>query len=290
MQKTPFKLLTGIGLIAALLSFSIPLSAAIRFRDFDELSDRDLSPDGRWALNQMQDMVWYHAETRHFIYHFTSTDPAFECYLQDSEKYYAEIKTLFGVTQDDWQKRVHLFVFQKEWAWKNLAEHFHIRPQILAFTEGWELFIRHPADDQSRIKTIAHELAHIILFRFVDGVPPLFLNEGFADYMSLGATADFLGVDRSRIRHSRKMTSAEYIPLSSLSALDHYPDKGLENFYLESELFTRYLINQFGGDKFYRLVKDTAHGKGFRESLRSIYNKSIEDIEPDFRTYLLEGA
>ena len=288
LKKTPRNFLGGLVLFGLLLGCSPQANASVRFYDYEELGDKDLSPEGRLALHLDPDLEWHHTQTKHFSYHFTSTDPALEAYLADAEKYYNRIKTLFGVTHDDWQKSVHIFVFQKDWAWKKLMESLRQDPETPALTEGWDLFIRHAVDEKSRVQSLSHELGHIILFRFVDGRPPLFLNEGFAEYMSLMALADFLGVDPSRIRRSQKVTDADYISLSVLSALESYPEKEKAIFYHESEELTRYLIAQYGGDKFYLLMKELSHGKGFRETFRSVYNKGVEDIEPDFKKSLLE--
>ena len=267
------------------------LWARVNFLSLDDLSDKAISPQGRIALN-LDGINWFHAETNHFVYHFTSYKEDIELYYEKAEVYYQWIKDLFGIERDEWTKKGHIFVFTYEPFWKKFNARVQKTVQAEAFTSGWELYVwRHP-QELNRIKTLSHELTHVIVFRFLEGTIPLSLNEGFAEFVSYRAIAEKKGFDYTKLKIIHPLKSGEYMPLEELLSTESYPPdpKSIENFYVESESLVQYLILKYGGPKFYTLLHDVSKGETFSSALDRIYRMSLGTLERSFKPYMTQGA
>ena len=111
-MKHPARL-TAVVLILSLSGSSLGYAATkIQPVDWRRLSDRDISPQGKAAL-QIQPKQWQHAETEHFVHHFTDDRKAETVYVH-AEVYYRWIKNLFGVTRDEWSKKAQIFTFSDQ--------------------------------------------------------------------------------------------------------------------------------------------------------------------------------
>ncbi len=266
---------------------------ALRFTDLQELTDKDISPHGKSALGFDVDVSWVHAESKHFVYHFTTYRDIGDPYPAEAESNYQCIKDLFKISKDDWVKKVHIFVFEKESQWKKFGERIRLEnPTVQGFTSGWELFLKNPPSDTARVRLVAHELTHIILFRFLDGVPPLCLNEGFSDYVSYWAVGQKAGRDHTAIALVRPVPKDRLIPLAKLTQADKYPEatSEIETFYVESEALVRYLIRQYGGEKFYQIIRACAKGKPFQESFESSTGARYRQLEEAFFRHVTGSA
>ncbi len=264
--------------------FAAPQSA--RLVSFRELSDQDLSPHGKAALS-VNSGAWKHAETEHFIYHFTDTGRAETVYIH-AEVYYEWIKKLFGVSRDSWKKKAHVFIFDDEAVWKQFRLRIHDLLQGDAFTNGWELYIyRHPNWAAPRL-SLAHELTHLILFRFLDGPIPISLNEGFAEFVSYRALAMQLRRSEFDVRRSiPKVTANEAFRLQAMISATEYPRDRLEIFYRQSEWMIRYLILKYSGEQFYAFLRDVSRGVPFERSLERHYNMDMERFEKEFNAFAI---
>lgn len=274
-----------IALFFCSLFFSDVSNAGILFKDFSDLSERDISPQGKTALN-LEDTHWYHAETKHFIYHFTSYEDAMQAYYDNSEIYYEWIKQVFGIQKDEWQKKIHVFVFTDDWKWKRFGERagkeIH---KMQAFSTGWELFFHHPKEPSAVRPTLAHELTHVILFRFLDGEPPLVLNEGFAEFVRYMVVTKDRGYDNNQIKLIMPISPQNYVPLNEFMSWQRYPSTNAVIVYTEGEALVRYLILTYGGPKFYSLVRDLARGKAFEKAFETIYQESASGLNERFRLH-----
>ncbi len=273
------------------LSASVPVWPGPQIPEisFRELSDKDLSPEGKIALS-FQKERWKHAETNHFIYHFTDSKQAETVYIH-AEVYYNWIKQLFGVSEDSWKKKAHIFVFQNPKIWREFLDRAQPSLQGDAFTNGWELYIWRDPYWLSPMRTTAHEITHVILFRFLDGPIPIALNEGFAEFVSFKALAMQLGQSEYDIRTLQLMPKEKFIPLKDLLPMRSYPKdkKDVELFYRESELFVRYLILNHDSKNFYKLLRDVSAGKPVIKSMENIYGMNFEALSLKFELFATTG-
>jgi hypothetical protein len=286
------KVLSGFFVFFSLLTAPGGASPPFETVSWGNLSDKDISIEAGVVLHLNPDS-WKHSESAHFVYHFTNAKEA-ETVILHAEVYYGWIKDMFGVTQDEWKKKVHVFIFEDEKVWEEFKHRGTLEPMIGAdaFTTGRELFIHRASFWLAPQKTLAHEITHVVVFRFLDGPIPLFLNEGFAEFMSYRAVSLQADGDEFRIRTIRLIPEDRYIPLKKLADTVVYP-KELEEvrvFYQESELLARYLILSYEKTKFYSLLKSVSQSKSFAYSLHEVYGLALDELEEKFKAYAIQST
>ncbi len=261
--------------------FSTPSFPYIPTVDFRDLSERDTSPDGKTALATGEG--WRHAETGHFIYHFKDEKKAETVYLH-AELYYGWVKELFGVTEDQWKKKSHIYVFEDAGEWKVFHEKIKMPERGPAFTTGWELFIYRDPFWLAPQKTLAHEITHVIAFRFLDGPIPLFLNEGFAEYIGYKAAALKADGEEYRVRTIQQIPADKWIPADRLARMESYPED-IEIFYRQAELAVRYLLTRQPARLFYPFLKDVSKGASLEKALMTYYSIGLEHFSDEIRNF-----
>lgn len=261
----------------------VPAWSAVKTVEWNDLSDRDISPQGRSALSDPKD-GWKHAETEHFVFHFPDEKQA-ETVVVHAELYYDWIKKFFGVEEDRWKKKAHVFVFEDSKLWHSFLEK-NGSPLLEAggYTNGWELFLKRDPLWLAPMQVVAHELTHILLFRFVDGSVPLFLNEGFAEYVSARAVATRFDGDEYQFHTIPRIEREKYVPLAKLAAMRAYGADS-DTFYRESELVVRFLIQQAGSRKFYALLRAVSSGEDWTSELEMATGLSAEEFERQFKPF-----
>ena len=272
-------------MLAALFLFfpSVSFCDPIQLTEWDDLSDKKISADGQAAL-QIKGEIWKHAETEHFIYHFRDEKQA-QTVTEHAEAYYQWVKQMFGVESDDWPTKSQVYIFEDKNVWREFNKRAGERlPGAEAYTDGTDLFIYRESFFLSPQKTLAHEITHIVAYRFIRGTLPLFLNEGFAEFMSYKAVA--LQADGNDYAHRtvKMIEGDDFIALGELCTMRSYPANEAI-FYRENELLVRYLILTYGKEKFYDLLRRSASGESFQDSLNSIYSMDLETFEATFRAY-----
>lgn len=225
---------------------------------------------------------WQETESEHFVYHFHSEKTA-ETITTYAEIYYQWIKTFFGITEDEWPDKAKIFIYEDEAAWKEFVKQSTVAAESPnAYTNGRELFIYRTPFWLSPRQTLAHEITHIVLYRFLGGPIPLFLNEGFAEYVSYKMLATHFGGNEYAIRTVKKMTPETYIPLSELIEHKTYPKDNVKDFYKESELLVRFLIEKKSGDVFYQFLDNISKGESFEDALETTYELTLNGLEEEF--------
>lgn len=252
-----------------------------------DLSDKDMSPEGRAALSLKKE-DWKHAESAHFIYHFIDKKES-DAVFSQTEAYYNWIKDFFGIKEDKWRKKSHVFIFTDGVLWDDLMARLGKPIERRSFTNGWELFIfRAPIWIAPRY-ALGHELTHLIVFRFMEGPVPLFLNEGFSSFATSQLVKMQLEMDRYEAPYINPVNASEYIPLEEMVKMSDYPAGREEAFYRESEWFVRFLVLQYGKEKFYIFMRAVAGGEKVVKAVERTYGENVDIIEKRFRRYATEG-
>jgi hypothetical protein len=133
-------------------------------------------------------------------------------------------------------------------------------------------------------------VAHLVVDRFFGSNVPLWLNEGYAEYVSMRGYAAFQRARNYRMRPiSSAVERAQFIPLVELTSALVYPQDVLrvEAFYAESERLTRFLsaASKPGFGVFFEAMSkgariETALARGFAGRF-----PSLEALEREFRNY-----
>ena len=258
--------------------------------DWKDLSDRKLTETGKAALAVYKD-AWQHSETENFVYHYHDPKEA-ETVLIHTEVYYQWAKEMFGVSKipKNFKGKSHIFVFDDKALWKSFNQTTPEKlPGAEAFTNGLELFIYREPFWLAPQRVLAHEITHLVLFRFVKGKVPLFLNEGFAEFMATKAIAMKADGNDFNVRTFQLVPESQFIPMQEFILMQSYPDTEAKNeiFYRQSELFTRFLALNYPKEKFYALLKETASGRPFEKVFKEIYGFGLEELSEKFKTYAM---
>jgi hypothetical protein len=217
---------------------------------------------------------WSKKESQHFIYHFkTDKDKPDQKLLEKMDSFYEKIVSFLGV---DYRDRIDYFRCDSA---EEVGLFFNMEGSLAQcdIINGVAAGIR---------DFVLHEVVHIISLRILPAeeqkLPERYLDEGLAYYLG-GATffsSDFL--------LSWAKTKIQKDPKISLDSLVLKPEKyqGNEGAALMSSL-VKFLIENYGLDKFKKLY---SLGKTYdrkKETLESIYGEKMDVLETKWKNFVL---
>ena len=259
------------------------LENSIKIEDlnWDEKQQKALSRHGTEALT-LPDFEWQHAESEHFIYHFAQRWMA-ERAGNEAETYYDWIKKDLKIDDDHWEIKGQIFLFETEISWKRFVEKTGVDRWSGGVCMGNEIFLLSPPRGNPFTgATLPHELAHLVLNRFLRGQVPVWLNEGFAEQQS---RKHFLSYTKPRgynfLLQPNVVPSKDYIPLEDLTAAADYPSdsKKVSIFYTESVRLVQFLIEDHPKQNFLEFLQSMADGMRFENALDRVYSPSYRTLE-----------
>ena len=222
--------LAGTGLL-----FAGAAEDSFKEKKLDDLSSAEMSDWGDLAMG-IQRPKWKHGETDHFVIHYFHNG---EKIARRSELFYSEIKEFFGNRPDLLVgKKSQVFAFHDVLDWKQFAGRIK-QEWAGGVTRGDEFFYL-AANEEGRFdskgKVQAHEMTHLIFNRFYRGRPPLWLNEGIAEYFGQRKTTTL-----TQFRQQMSLTAPYHI--GHLFAAEHYPERTMEiqAFYAEAAIVVDFL-------------------------------------------------
>jgi len=260
---------------------------AIEAIPFEQLSDRALGAAGQRALAIVPEQ-WNHAETDHFVIHFQSSFIATPVAVE-AEFYYRFITNDLGVKPPEGGSKNHIYLFEDVNQWAAFVRTVELEEWTGAVKIEHELFV--PRNPKIRFKghALGHEVAHLLVHRYLGTHLPLWLEEGYAEDVGLRAHIAF---HRARGYGARPWSAAleNPMPLSELTTLQAYPaTEEIGRFYLQSYRLVR-MLNRFGEEeRFRKLLKQCAEGTPFERALSDAYGSrwsSLRDLEEDFKKEL----
>src|SRR4051812_40392301 len=161
-----------------------PLGATMRQKTWNALSNQEVSLLGGQALG-MNPRSWFHGETEDFIIHYRNFSDALQVAREIEFDLWYVARTL-GAAKEQYARKSHVYVFQDEKEWQAFVALAHERPWSHSFALRDELFLNvHGTGSGFESHTLAHETTHAVVARIYGNRRwPLWLNEGFADYMA----------------------------------------------------------------------------------------------------------
>ena len=204
-------------------------------KKFDALSSTEMSDLGATALG-IQRPKWKHGETEHFIIHFFHNG---EKIARRSEVFYTEIKEFFGNRPDLFAgRKSQVFAFNDGNDWKRFTGKIN-QEWAGGVTRGDEFFYLAASEEgrfDSKGKTQAHEMTHLIFNRFYRRRPPLWLNEGIAEYFGQRKTSTLT-------QFRQQMSLTHPYELNWLFKAEQYPEqlKQIYMFYAEAAIVVDFL-------------------------------------------------
>lgn len=282
--------LLALFLIAATAAAQQPGSGLVPV-PMEKLSDQSLTQYGQIALKIGNDVKpgWLHAETEHFIFHYSDPGTAAAVSVE-AEFYYRVIAAELGRDTAKWERKCHVFLFSEELQWDAFKKVGTLEPWTGGIHSQGTLFLYRNKGWMARSNTLPHEISHLVFERFVGAGVPLWLNEGFAEYAANRCQAAFYRARGFAAKpKAQTVPEALYKPVAELVNAAVYPADpvAVAAFYDESEKLVRFLA---AADKKAFLSFLDAMGKGakFETALAANFGSrfpSIDALDREFKPY-----
>jgi hypothetical protein len=253
-----------------------PYDVALRQERWEQLADHAISPDGEKAL-PLRPEHWRHGETENFILHYRSLSDALQIAREIEFDLWYVAQTL-GATPPQYSRKSHVYVFQDEKEWQRFLAETQTPTWVHSFSVADELFLDVRVQGGFDSHTLAHETTHAIVARFYGNRTwPLWLNEGFAEYMGDASVAARHW--RLPLSNQRKLKFAE-MTVADLIATTHYPaePRQVARLYATGAKFVRYLFNKYPRELFPRLLDRVLDGQAPESALIEIYGNEFSDM------------
>ena len=254
-----------------------PLNAPMRQKTWDTLSNRDVSHLGERALG-MNPRGWYHGETENFIIHYRNFSDALQIAREIEFDLWYVAKTL-GATKEQYARKSHVYVFQDDREWQRFVKEAHQRAWSHSFAMDDELFLNvHGTGQGFESHTLAHETTHAVVARIYGQRRwPLWLSEGFAEYMADACAAVRRGLPPGANPRSARTAS---MTLTQLLAVSHYPEDPLTigRFYDTGGKIVRYFFAKYPAELFPKLVDRLLDGVSAQQALVDVYGEEFRDL------------
>ena len=209
--------------------------------EFSRLSQRDPNPLGARAL-AIHPEQWKHGETEHFIYHFVDSFVVTPISVE-AEFHYRVITKELQREQPAGNTKSHLYIFQKPADWQQFQTAGKLEPWTGGIQSQGSLFVVRDPSYKFSDNSLGHEIAHLVLHRYYPDGVPLWLNEGFAQYISKGAQASYYRArNYSAKARSQTIAAEKLFPLTTLSTMSYPSSDQVAIFYDESEKLVRFLV------------------------------------------------
>lgn len=235
---------------------------------------------------------WKHGETEHFIYHFQRSYVATPVSVE-AEFHFRVVTKELGKTPAPAADKAHIYIFERPADWELFQTAGGLEPWTGAIQSGGSLFIvRNPAYKFTD-NSLGHEIVHLLLRRFYGNNIPLWLNEGFAQYLSKGAHASYQRARGYLAKpYSNGVDPHRLFPLTTLVRMSYPPADQVETFYDQSERLVRFLAAE-DKQRLIELLELTASGTSFETALERSFGArfgSVTALEQQFRTYASKDA
>ena len=265
-----------------------PLATPLRQETWAQLSNTEISRLGTEAL-ALRPQQWGHGETENFVVHYRNFGDALQVAREIEFDLWYVAKSL-GAGKDKYARKSHVYAFGDEKEWQDFLEQTKRAAWVHSFAMQDDLFLNvHGTGNGFDSHTLAHETTHAVVSRIYGSRRwPLWLNEGFAEYMGDACHAARLhqqpGLNPSTLR-AASMTTTE------LFALWRYPDDPAEvtELYDTSTKLVRYLFKKYPAELFPKFVDRLLDGAAPADALAEIYGAEFRDMsafEKRFQTQI----
>ncbi len=259
-------------------------------KPFNQLSDQRIGDFGAKALAIRPD-EWKNAETDHFIIHYRRVTEA-KRVAREVEFDINFVAAQLGAKPEQYQRKSHVFIFEDDNEWKTFLPQVNEPDWVASFARGDELFLSlrdtAPGGQPFDSQTLAHETTHAVVARLFPGVRwPLWLNEGFAEYM--GAASVAARKNQTVRRHEHTLLFAD-MSLEQLQQIQQYPDDpvAVAQLYETAEKLIRFIMTELPRDRFNQFLSAVLGGQSLQNALMSVYPDklaSYDDFERKFARF-----
>lgn len=255
-------------------------------KKWDQLPDKFVNAEGQTALAINPDK-WRHAETANFILHYRRVTEAQKVAREIEYDIWFVAKAL-GATKERYRRKSHVFVFEDEEEWKEFLGKTSEPPWFASFAFGDELFLnvrRTEVSGQFDSHLLAHETTHAVVARLYPRARwPLWLSEGFAEYM--GGASVAARKSQPVKRHERTLDFAK-LPLDKLVGIERYPTDPIEvaQLYQSGEKLVRFLNSELPKERFPKFIDTVLAGQTLPDAVLAIYGDTFKDFAAFTKKY-----
>jgi hypothetical protein len=250
----------------------------MRQKSWDQLPNRDISYVGSQAL-AMNPRGWYHGETENFIIHYRNFSDALQIAREIEFDIWYVAKTL-GATKEQYARKSHVYVFQDDNEWRIFVKEVHHQESWShSFAMHDDLFLNvHGTGKGFESHTLAHETTHAVVSRIYRNRHwPVWLSEGFADYM-----ADACGAVRRGLPPGAnpRVLPAATMNVKEMIAVSKYPEdlSSVTQLYDSATKFVRYLFGKYRAELFPKFVDRLLDGTSAEAALADVYGNEFRDL------------
>ena len=249
-----------------------------------EFDTRVLTARGKELLAEVS-IGWHHAQTEHFVVHFEQAIFARKV-ARMAEFFYTYIaQDLKGVTEHI-EGRSHIFVFRSEKRWGEFRKEAGVAEWVFSEVEGTCMFLQQADDTHSSGDILAHETTHLVMNRFFTARPPLWLNEGLAEYYGEFAYSAYKGVKKSKRAQFTRLGNP--FPMENLLYAATYPtdEKQVRAFYETAKYLVAFLLLDRPQEQFLPFLEDLLKGTDVVSAFTQHYGlSSVAQIEKGLKQF-----
>ena len=256
---------------------------------FNQLSNQDVGILGQKAL-AIKPEAWKHAETDNFILHYRRVTEAKKV-AREVEYDLWFVATSLGAKKSQYEKKSHVFVFADDKEWQEFLGETTVPAWAASFARGDNLYLNVRNTGGREIfdsRTLAHETTHAVVARlYPQSRWPLWLNEGFAEYMGGASVAARKGESIKRQEHALNFAG---MSLDQLQKMQQYPQDPIEvaQLYETSEKLIRFIETQLPKDRFPRFLDSVLSGRTLEDALHDVYPDKLasnDDFEKKYAKF-----
>jgi hypothetical protein len=231
----------------------------------------DVYPLGLYGRQVIKKYPWKHAQTDHFIVHYLQSSSAYPVMRYIECAYFVVTQTL-QIDDAAGKRRSHVFVFPDAASWADFKKSVDLPAGVEGFAYKDELLLGAHEERDTYLKIVCHEATHATVARAYPGRKwPLWLNEGFAEYMSARSLALRRGHHLERYLATDVLT-----PIRTQDLFDRirYGAPGgnmVHQFYGQSERCVRTLIEKLPAQNFPHFVNLALAGNAMPICLEQAY-------------------
>jgi len=231
---------------------------------------------------------WRHAESKYFVIHFQQLGFARQVGRMADFLYEYIASDLPGY-EDRFREKSHIVIFRNRDEWQRfLQESKAMGSWAAAFVSGRMMYIQDFGDTETNANILAHEMSHLVLNRFFLHYPPLWLNEGLAEWYGTIGHRAFKGQradPRSSLGRMRNPCD-----LQTLLSMRGYPanTEDVSRFYGTSQQLVGMLVLEKRMPEFVQFLKlITVEGKPAMEAVTTVYGyQNVAELQQAFNRFL----
>lgn len=297
--RSPYMTLPAFGLAVALAGWAgivpcradqtpppreIPLiekkQEQLSLQEVDDLGNKAFSIDPK---------KWKHAESENFVLHFRRATEARRVIREVEYTLWFVAKAL-GKTRADYTRKSHIFIFSGTGDWRTFLSETDAPNWSASFAYGDNLYLNiGGAVEAFDSQLLAHETTHAVVSRLYHHKRwPLWLNEGFAEYMGSASVA---ARRQQTLKGLQTDLSGDTMPLERLLALKEYPknQEEIAMLYRTGERLVRFLMSRFPKERFPQFVDQMLEGASLEDAVMKVYGDQVTDFKVFKREYTAGG-